>query len=91
MRTLQAIKDKVFVEVIKETVTKGGLFLPENAEDSTPHKYGRIISKGSEVMDLEVGDLIAYAKFGGQATILNNKEYRVLMVGEIYGKVIDTD
>lgn len=91
MKTIKAVKDKIFVEIVTETMTKGGLVLPENFSDSSPHRIGRVISVGDEVCNIVPGDYIAFAKHGGQATILDNKHYMILMYGEIYGIVVDSD
>lgn len=89
MRTLQAIKDKICVEIIKETQTPGGLYVPVSEND--PHRLGKVVSVGEEINTVQVGDILAFAKHGGQATILNGKHYVVLIYSEIFGKIIDID
>jgi co-chaperonin GroES (HSP10) len=85
MRFLQGIKDKVIVEVISpESVTDGGLFIPESAIENDPHRRGRVISCGDEVIGIVPGDTVMFHRNGGQATALDGKQYKVLMFGEIF-------
>ena len=87
MKFIQAVKDKVVVEVLTpESLTKGGLIIPECAADNSPHRMGIVISVGKDVSEeIKVGDIIVFAKFGGQDTILDGKIYKIVMLGEIYG------
>lgn len=91
MKTLQGINDKVVVEIISgEEITDGGIILPETVKAS-PHSTGRIISMGENVSELKVGDIIIFAKFGGQATFLGKSEIRILCLSEIYGILKDCE
>jgi len=89
MRLLQAIKNKICVEIIKETQSPGGLYVP--VSESEPHRLGKVVSVGEEVTGVAVGDVLAFAKHGGQATILNGTHFMVLIDSEIFGKVIDLE
>jgi chaperonin GroES len=86
MKKINAINDHVIVEVVmpKENTTEGGLVLPQNVEIE-PQKYGKVISVGEDAKTIKVGDVVAFAKFGGQDIILNGKIIKVLKLGEIYG------
>jgi len=88
MKKLQAVKDKIVVEIIPDDLkTSGGLFIPENVVQ-LPHSTGRVISFGEEVIGVSEGDIVIFHRFaGGQATYFENKEIRVLCVNEIYGVV----
>ena len=88
MKEIQAINDHVIVEVVMPTedVTKGGIILPEQVI-MEPQKYGKVISVGELVKTIKVGDLLAFAKFGGQDIILNGKIIKVLKLAEIYGVI----
>jgi chaperonin GroES len=87
MKYIQAIKDKVVVELVTpEKVTQGGIVIPECAADNSPHKAGVVVSVGKDVLEeVKVGETVIFAKFAGQDTILDNKIYKILMYGEIYG------
>ena len=85
MRTVEAIKDKVVVKIIRESnVTKGGIILPDNVSNA-PQAYGEVISVGEEVNTIMVGDILLFAKFGGQDIMLDGIIYKVLIDNEIYG------
>lgn len=89
---IQAVKDKIIVEIIKEEVkTDGGLFLPEDSSANAPQSIGKVLSIGDEAVEatgIQEGDTIAFAKFGGQDIIINKKVLKVLMAGEVYGIII---
>lgn len=91
MRTIEAVKDKIVVEldIPLESKTESGLFIPENAVNE-PQKYGKVISIGEEVSyrdKLNIGDIISFHGRAGQDIILNRKIFKVLLEGEVYGIV----
>jgi chaperonin GroES len=92
MKFIQAVMDKVVIQVMSnEETTKGGIYIPQTALDNAPHRIGKVISVGKKVEDIVPGDTILFAKFGGQDTILDGIIYKVLGMGEIYGKLAETD
>ena len=49
MSFIQAIEDKVIVEVLADVnKTEGGLIIPDSAAEA-PQKYGRVLSMGNDV------------------------------------------
>ena len=88
MRKIQAINDHVIVELVvaTENTSEGGIFLPGTVE-MEPQRYGNVISVGPDITDIKVGDVIAFAKFGGQDIILNRVVIKVLKKAEIYGVI----
>ena len=85
MKTVKAVKDKVVVEVLKsEEKTEGGIIVPATAEKD-PQGYGRVISVGEEVTTIKEGDIVLFAKFGGQDILLDRQVMKVLMYNEVYG------
>jgi len=90
MRTIEAVKDKVVVKLIREDkVTKGGIILPDNVSNA-PQAYGEVISVGDDVSKIKVGDILLFAKFGGQDMMLDGIIYKVLIDNEIYGILRET-
>jgi chaperonin GroES len=84
---MQAIKDKIFIKVLKqELLTKGGLIVPETIKRE-PQRYGIVISIGPDVKGIQIGETIMFHDRGGQVVTLNDEEYRVLMESEIYGVI----
>lgn len=89
MKVLQAVKDKVVVEILKDQeVTDGGIIIPDTVKKS-PHSTGKVVSIGNEVEEVKGNDIVIFAQFAGQATFLGTKEIRVLCLGEIYGVIKD--
>lgn len=85
MKTIQAVNDKVVVRVIREDkVTKGGIILPDTVSKD-PQAYGEVVSVGSDVKTIKVGEVLLFAKFGGQDMMLDGVIYKVLIDNEIYG------
>jgi len=95
MRTLEAVKDKIIVEldIPLESKTESGLFIPETAVNE-PQKYGKVVSIGEEVSyrdKLNIGDIISFHGRAGQDIILNRKIFKVLLEGEVYGIIKETN
>jgi chaperonin GroES len=86
-----AISDNVIVREIKkeERISKGGLFIPSTAQEE-PQKIGTVLYVGPKVEGIRVGQDVVFAKFGGQAFILDNEYYIVLKQTEIYCAIEDT-
>lgn len=89
MKTIQAVKDKVAVELLNyvEDTTEGGIVIPQTVSQNSSHRFGKVISIGNEVSEISSGDIIAFAKFGGQDIIMNNVIIKILCLGEIYGVI----
>jgi len=83
---IQAINDHVIVaEIVKEEeISSYGIIIPSTVKIE-PQKYGKILSKGELVKNVEIGDIIIFHQAGGQAIILNGVIQRVLKNSEIYG------
>ena len=89
MKFIKAVKDKVIVEMLKpEEKTEGGIIIPDTAEKD-PQGYGRVTSVGEEITTIKEGDIILFAKFGGQAMMIGNKIMKVLGYAEIYGILLE--
>lgn len=85
MKTVQAVNDKIVVEVLKEDEkTEGGIIIPSTAEKD-PQGYGRVISIGEDISTIQEGDILLFAKFGGQDMMIERRILKVLCYGEIYG------
>lgn len=82
---MQAIRDKVFVKVLKpEQVTKGGIIVPDTVIKE-PQKYGVVLSVGADVKEIIINDVIMFHDRGGQVVLIDKEEHRVLIDNEIYG------
>lgn len=86
---IQAINDKIIVEEMKRTQTKGGIIFPQGSGD--PQGYGTVISVGEDVKGLEKGHIVVFHQQGGQGALIGKKLLRVLKYDEVYGILNDKD
>jgi len=87
MKSIQAINNMIVVEEViekEESTTSGGIVLPVTVK-MEPQKYGKVLSIGSDVEHISVGDIIVFHQAGGQAIIVNGVIQRVLKMDEVYG------
>ncbi len=68
-----------------ETMTSGGIFLPEEARDSI--NIGRIVAMGNlvnnEGENLKEGDKVMTQKFSGLPIVIDGEEYTMVMKNDI--------
>ena len=93
---LQPLADRLVVKPIeKEEVTKGGIVLPDTAKEKP--QEGKVIAVGpgrlSEdgkrlAMDVKVGDIVVYAKYGGTDIKIDDEELIILRESDILAKKV---
>ena len=91
---LQPLGDRILVKPLaKEEVTRGGIVLPDTVKEKP--QEGEVIAVGSgkrndkgQVMPMEVsvGDVILYAKYGGTEIKLEGEDYMILRESDILAK-----
>ena len=93
---IQAVEDKIIVEELRRTKTKGGIVIPITAVE--PQAYGKVLSVGpgvphweDESVSIKEGDVLVYHKMGGQAMSFNNKIYCCVPYAEVFGILTDQD
>lgn len=84
--TLKTVLNKVIVEpVAAETITKGGIIIPDTAQEK-PQK-GVVIAVGNgkadEPMEVKVGDTVLFGKYAGTELHIDDKKYLVMNQGDI--------
>ena len=84
--TLKTVLNKVIVEpVAAETVTKGGIIIPDTAQEK-PQK-GVVIAVGNGKadgpMEVKVGDTVLFGKYAGTELHIDDKKYLVMNQGDI--------
>jgi chaperonin GroES len=94
MAKLQPLSDRVLVKPMeKEEKTKSGIYLPDTAKEKP--QEGEVIAVGpgkmSEdgkriVMDIKVGDMVIYAKYGGTEIKVDDEEMIILRESDILAK-----
>jgi len=86
--SIKPLADRIVIKVIEDTEqTSGGIFIPDSAKEK-PQKgevvavgLGKIGENGErEPMDVNVGDIILYAKYAGTDIKMDGVEYKILSI-----------
>jgi chaperonin GroES len=91
---LQPLADRLVVKPIeREEVTKGGIFLPDTAKERPQEGEviavgpGRLSDDGKRIaMDVKVGDIVIYARYGGSEVKVDDEELIILRESDILAK-----
>ncbi len=86
--SIKPLADRIVIRVIEDTEqTSGGIFIPDSAKEK-PQK-GEVVAVGQgkvgengerEPMDVQVGDVILYAKYAGTDIKMDGVEYKILSI-----------
>lgn len=93
---LKPLGDRVVVKPAKaEEQTKSGLFIPDTAQEKPQRGEvvavgeGKLLDDGSRApMDVKVGETVVYGKYSGQDFKIEDTDYKVLRIDEIYAVVM---
>jgi chaperonin GroES len=91
---LQPLGDRVVVKPVEgEEVTKGGIILPDTAKEKPQEGKvlavgpGRLSEDGKRIaMEVKVGDLVLYVKYGGTEVKIDGEELMILSEKDILAK-----
>jgi len=91
---LEPLADRLVVKPIeREEVTKGGIVLPDTAKEKPQEGEvlavgpGRLSDDGKRIaMDVKVGDIVIYAKYGGTEIKMEDEELVILRESDILAK-----
>ena len=91
---LEPLGDRVVVKPIpKEEVTKGGIVLPDTVKEKPQEGKvlaagpGKMTDDGKRIaMDVKVGDVVIYAKYGGTEIKEGDDELIILRESDILAK-----
>ncbi len=91
---LQPLADRLIVKPIeREDVTKGGIVLPDTVKEKPQEGNvlavgpGRLSEDGKRIaMDVKVGDIVVYAKYGGTDIKVEDEEVIILRESDILAK-----
>ncbi len=95
MAKLQPLGDRLVVEPIeREEVTKGGIVLPDTAKEKPQEGKviavgpGRLSDDGKQriPMEVKVGDVVVYTKYGGTEIKVDDEELIILRESDILAK-----
>uniref|UniRef100_A0A098LY68 10 kDa heat shock protein, mitochondrial n=1 Tax=Hypsiglena sp. JMG-2014 TaxID=1550645 RepID=A0A098LY68_9SAUR len=89
--------DRVLVErCAAETVTKGGIMLPEKSQGKVLQATVVAVGSGSKNKDgniqpvsVKVGEKVLLPEYGGTKLVLDDKDYFIFRDGDILGKYLD--
>ena len=91
---IQPLGDRVVVKPLeKEEKTKGGIFLPDTAKEKPQEGKvlavgpGKMSDEGKRLpMDVAVGDIVIFAKYGGTEIKEDDEELIILREADILAK-----
>ncbi|GAA2718441.1 co-chaperone GroES [Actinocorallia aurantiaca] len=88
---LKPLEDRIVVQPLEaETTTASGLVIPDTAKEKPQEGTvvavgpGRVDDKGARVpVDVSVGDVVLYSKYGGTEVKYSGEEYLVLSARDV--------
>ena len=88
---LKPLEDRIVVQPLEaETTTASGLVIPDTAKEKPQEGTvvavgpGRFDDKGARVpVDVSVGDVVLYSKYGGTEVKYSGEEYLVLSARDV--------
>ena len=91
---LQPLADRVVVRPIeREEKTKTGIYLPDTAKEKPQEGEVLAIGPGRKsedgiviAMDVKVGDIVIYTKYGGTEIKIDDEELMILRESDILAK-----
>ena len=91
---IQPLGERVLVKPMqKEEVTKGGIVLPDTVKEKPQEGEvvavgpGKRSEKGEYIpMDVKVGDVVLYAKYGGTEIKIEGQDMMILRESDILAK-----
>ena len=89
--SIKPLEDRVLVQTLEaETTTASGLVIPDTAKEKPQEGQviavgpGRIDDNGNRVpLDVAVGDVVIYSKYGGTEVKYRGEEYLILSARDI--------
>jgi chaperonin GroES len=88
---IKPLEDKIVVQANEaETTTASGIVIPDTAKEKPQEGKvlavgpGRIDDKGTRIpVDVNVGDVVLYSKYGGTEIKHNGEEYLILSARDV--------
>jgi chaperonin GroES len=96
---LQPLGDRLVVKPLEgEEKTKGGIILPDTAKEKPQEGKvlavgpGRLSEDGKRIaMEVKVGDVVLYVKYGGTEVKIDGEELMVLRESDILAKKVSKE
>jgi chaperonin GroES len=94
--SIKPLEDRIVVRpMAAEQVTSSGLVIPDTAQEKPQEAEvisvgpGRVDDKGTRIpVDVSVGDMVIFSKYGGTELKYNGEEYLVLSARDVLAIVI---
>ena len=94
--SIKPLEDRIVIKQVEaEQTTASGLVIPDSAKEKPQEGEvvavgpGRIDDNGNRVpLDIAVGDLVIYSKYGGTEVKVGNEEYLVLSARDVLAVVV---
>jgi len=91
---LQPLANRVLVRPLeREEVTKGGILLPDTVKEKPQEGEvlavgpGRLSDDGKRIaVDVKVGDIVIYAKYGGNEIKIDDEDLMILREDDILAR-----
>ncbi|MCG8686185.1 MAG: co-chaperone GroES [Desulfobacterales bacterium] len=85
--TVKPLGDRILVKIDEgEEKTKGGLYIPETAQEKT--QIGTVVAIGSdEEITVKAGDRVMFDKYAGTTVKIDDKDHLILSVGDVLATV----
>ena len=95
MANIKPLEDKIVVQASEaETTTASGIVIPDTAKEKPQEGKvlavgpGRVNDAGNRIpMDVSVGDVVIYTKYGGTEIKHNGEEYLILSARDVLAVV----
>jgi chaperonin GroES len=92
---IKPLEDKIVVQASEaETTTASGIVIPDTAKEKPQEGKvlavgpGRVNDNGTRIpMDVNVGDVVIYTKYGGTEVKYNGEEYLILSARDVLAVV----
>ncbi|AXT46945.1 MULTISPECIES: co-chaperone GroES [Chromobacterium] len=94
---IRPLHDRIIVKRIEKVrQTASGIVIPDSAAEKPEQGEVLAVGPGKRLQDgtllpmqVQVGDLVLFGKYGGQTVKLNDQEYLVLREEDVFGVVED--
>ncbi|WP_445989379.1 co-chaperone GroES [Chromobacterium haemolyticum] len=94
---IRPLHDRIIVKRIEKVrQTASGIVIPDSAAEKPEQGEVLAVGPGKPLQDgtllpmqVQVGDLVLFGKYGGQTVKLNDQEYLVLREEDVFGVVED--
>ncbi len=85
--TVKPLGDRILVKIDEgEEKTRGGLYIPETAQEKT--QIGTVVAIGSdEEITVKAGDRVMFDKYAGTTVKIDDKDHLILSMGDVLATV----